>query len=164
MGETVFTEKYCCSIKGQGPWLRRDGRNGVHGKYCCPTTGQGPWLRRDGRNKGRLLATTDRWASVLLPPTVLDNNSTIGLGTRLSLTMGMPSSAHWGRVGIAQVHIRHCAELHTHLASCRATHTVNSVQRYTLDILQAGRRIMTALGISWWDMLCHTSFRRPSMS
>ena len=138
MGETVFTEKYCCSIKGQGPWLRRDGRdgvpskcccsttgqgpwlrrdgrNGVHGKYCCPTTGQGPWLRRDGRNKGRLLATTDRWASVLLPPTVLDNNSTIGLGTRLSLTMGMPSSAHWGRVGIAQVHIRHCAELHAHV-------------------------------------------------
>ena len=45
----------------------------------------------------------------------LDNNSTIGLGTRLSLTMGMPSPAHWGRVGIAQVHIRHCAELHAHM-------------------------------------------------
>ena len=33
-----------------------------------------------------------------------DNNSTIGLGTRLSLTMGLPSSAHWGRVGMAQAY------------------------------------------------------------
>ena len=32
------------------------------------------------------------------------DNSTIGLGTRLSLTMGLPSSAHWGRVGMAQAY------------------------------------------------------------
>ena len=34
----------------------------------------------------------------------LDNNSTIGFGTRLSLTMGLPSSALWGRVGMAQAY------------------------------------------------------------
>ena len=34
----------------------------------------------------------------------LDNNSTIGIGTRLSLIMGLPSSAHWGRVGMAQAY------------------------------------------------------------
>ena len=34
----------------------------------------------------------------------LDNNSTIGFGTRLSLTIGLPSSAHRGRVGMAQAY------------------------------------------------------------